>query len=190
MSNCLNAHGIEGYNQLTRLIRPHLDLRSFYFGARSVLYRLCVPANENDTSYTRLSEIDANKKGDIVLVEFKPIRKLRISRITYSADTRSALLGPLCKPRQSGDEELGGYFSKQLFCPIVLIFEDVIKTIGLVPGDFKPINLGCSGVFVGSLMRETSNNSGERKQSYVFTCVDTYGKENSSEVISFYITRS
>lgn len=190
MKDCLDTHGIEGLNQLNDLLRPYLDLRSFYFGVRSILFRHCQPPDAADTSYIQLREIVFERKDEIFSVKYTPIKRAKIARINYSADTRSESLNPLISPRTGGAEELCGYFSKKTFGPIMCVFEDVIASFRQGVSDFKPKELKCKGDLSGSLTREISEAKGISVHTYKLFCAHNPQKNAPSEVISFYFNTS
>ena len=94
----------EGIERLKTTLKEYRDLRGFYFGVRSVLYRMCKPSEDGETVYTQLREIQTQKKGDGLYIDYRPLRVQNVTRITYTANTTSALLKPLRNPVQKGDE--------------------------------------------------------------------------------------
>lgn len=189
MNQCLGAHGIDGLSRLSELLRPYLDLRGFYFGARSALFRECVPEEKGETVYLQLREIAIEKKGDVCSVEFNPLRKQRVSLISYVGDMRSNLLSPLKNPCKGGEHQLGGYFSKHSYCAIIHTLTDVINLTTAAPDgvEFKPIPLNCQEHFSGTLKRDSEEHKGMQKYSYKLFAKDRWGAESQLEMISFYL---
>jgi hypothetical protein len=115
VAGCLNAHGIGGYNLLTQLLRPYPELRGFYFGVRSELYRLCEPKDSSTTSYIHLKEIQTKRDTNSLSIYYKPLKPALLIEGRYTADLRNGLLQPVLNPQKDGPNKLVGFFSKNEF---------------------------------------------------------------------------
>lgn len=187
---CLNAHGIDGLNKLTELLRPHLELRGFYFGARSVIMRECVPAEDTSSVYSQLREISLDKHGEIIALDFTPIKKQVISRITYVGDKRSQALTPLTTPRKGGDHDLAGFFSKESYCAALYTFQDLIKLLGFGHSEFHTLKVKCDHGHEARLIRDVEEVKEGIRHSYKIFCKDCEGKEIQSEAITFLVSKN
>jgi len=186
----LAIDGLEGYDRLAQLLKPHRDLRGFYFGVRSTIYRMCVPTEEGDTCYTELREIKIQQKGDGICIDYRPFRKGKIIRIMYTANTQSETLDPLRNPQPDGQDNLGGYFDKGAFDLILSVMEDVVDCIGSDDQKFESQNFSIPGSYSGTLKRVESEEDGNLVFSYRFYLKDPSGKEMPAEEIRFFISRN
>jgi hypothetical protein len=165
VAGCLNAHGIGGYNLLTQLLRPYPELRGFYFGVRSELYRLCEPKDSSTTSYIHLKEIQTKRDTNSLSIYYKPLKPALLIEGRYTADLRNGLLQPVLNPQKDGPNKLVGFFSKNEFCPAVLTFQtiaDFLSNKKIPAGQFP---LGCRE---GTMLALTIKNT-PRSDSQVVT---------------------
>lgn len=170
MAECLSAHGIGGYNLLTQLLRPFPELRGFYFGVRSEIYRMCEPKEDSTTAYIHLKEIQTKRDAHSLLIFYKPLKPVRLAEARYTADLRNSLLAPLVSPRKDGINALIGLFSKNEFCPAILTFQilvDFLTKMKVPAGQFP---LACKE---GKMLVLTVKNTPHRDTQSVAFQIDT-----------------
>jgi len=168
-------------------LEEYRDIRGFYFGVRSVLYRMCKPSEDGETVYTQLREIRTQKKGDGLFIDYRPLRVQNVSRITYTANTTSALLKPLHNPVQKGDEQLGGFFDRDFLNLILPVMEDVVSRLKSGEGDFQSQEVKCPGGIKSVLKRAEDKEKGKVTLCYRCYLRERSGKEIPSEEIKFFI---